>query len=58
MNNKTIFDKDVNDGVYCTTAGVFSKFNQPLCFVGGNCSLQVRQKLILFRYFINFPIIL
>ena len=42
MTNKTIFDKDVNDGVYCTTAGVFSKFNQPLCFVGGNCSLQVK----------------
>jgi len=46
MGNKTIFDKDVNDGVYCTTAGVFSKFNQPLCFVGGNCSLQVYINII------------
>jgi len=53
MSNKTIFDKDVNDGVYCTTTGIFSKFNQPLCFVGGNCSLQVKYNFSIYYIFIK-----
>ena len=48
--NKTIFDKDVLDGVYCTTAGIFSKYNTPLCFVGGNCSLQVNIEITLYNF--------
>jgi Bardet-Biedl syndrome 2 protein len=40
LNNKTIFNKDVMDGVYCIATGNFSNYTCPLCIVGGNCSLQ------------------
>jgi Bardet-Biedl syndrome 2 protein len=39
-NNKTMFDKEILDGVYCLTTGMFSNFSYPICLVGGNCSLQ------------------
>jgi Bardet-Biedl syndrome 2 protein len=40
LENKTLFDKDILDGVYCLTSGYFSNFNFSMCIVGGNCSLQ------------------
>ena len=40
QNNKTLFNKDVLDGVYCITTGTFANFNNPLCIAGGNCSIQ------------------
>jgi Bardet-Biedl syndrome 2 protein len=38
--NKTLFNNELLNGVYCMTTGVFSKFNYPLCLVGGNFLIQ------------------
>lgn len=40
IDNKTMFNKDINDGVFCIISGIFSTFSNPLAIVGGNCSLQ------------------
>lgn len=40
IENKTIFNKEVEDGVYCIITGIYSTFSMPLVIVGGNCSLQ------------------
>ena len=37
--NKTVFDKDVMEGVYCMVSGMYSSYPTPLCIVGGNCSV-------------------
>lgn len=37
--NKTIFDKDIMEGVYCMVYGMYSNYPKPLCIVGGNCSV-------------------
>lgn len=37
--NKTVFDKDVMEGVYCMVSGMYSIYPTPLCIVGGNCSV-------------------
>ena len=37
--NKTVFDKDVMEGVYCMVSGMYSNYPTPLCIVGGNCSV-------------------
>jgi hypothetical protein len=42
-NNKTLYNKDVPDGVYCITTGMFANYSDPLCLTGGNCSIQVRK---------------
>ena len=39
INNKTLFDKDVIDGVFCMTCGKFSNYTMPLCLAGGNCNI-------------------
>ena len=39
MNNKTLFDKDVIEGVFCMACGKFSKYTTPLCLAGGNCNI-------------------
>jgi Bardet-Biedl syndrome 2 protein len=38
--NKTLFNNELLNGVYCMATGVFSKFNYPLCIVGGNFLIQ------------------
>jgi Bardet-Biedl syndrome 2 protein len=40
VKNKTLFNKEINDGVYCLASGIFSNYTFPICLVGGNCSLQ------------------
>ncbi|MCQ2817668.1 MAG: hypothetical protein MJ252_10425 [archaeon] len=37
--NKTMFDKEIMDGVYCIISGMFYNYSDPLCLVGGNCSV-------------------
>jgi hypothetical protein len=41
-NNKTLFNKDVPDGVFCITTGMFANYSDPLCLTGGNCSILVK----------------
>ena len=40
IENKTLFNNEVDNGVYCAISGMFSTFDNPLVIVGGNCSLQ------------------
>ena len=40
MNNKTLFDKEIAEGVFCMTCGKFASFPMPLCFVGGSYHVE------------------
>lgn len=40
--NSDLFYRDVPDGVRCLTFGALPRAPQPLAFVGGHCSIQVR----------------
>lgn len=40
LSNKTVFNKEIDDGVYCLTTGSYASFQKPLVIIGGNCSLQ------------------
>ena len=40
QQNKTLFNKDIIEGVYCIICGMYSSFNVPLCIIGGNCSVM------------------
>ena len=39
MENKTLFDREITEGVLCMSCGRFSNFNEPLCLAGGNCNI-------------------
>ena len=39
MENKTLFDREITEGVLCMACGRFSNFNEPLCLAGGNCNI-------------------
>ena len=39
QTNKTFFNKDIIEGVYCIICGMYSSFTVPLCIIGGNCSV-------------------
>ena len=39
MENKTLFDKEITEGVLSMTCGKFSSFVEPLCLAGGNCNI-------------------
>lgn len=40
LENRTIFNKEIDDGVFSMVFGAYSNFQKPLIIVGGNCSLQ------------------
>jgi Bardet-Biedl syndrome 2 protein len=40
LENKTIYNKEIEDGVYCLITGSYATFQKPLVIIGGNCSLQ------------------
>lgn len=40
IENRTVYNNEVENGVYCLLSGIFSTFTSPLVIVGGNCSLQ------------------
>ena len=37
--NKTLFDREIMEGVFCVICGMYYSFNDPLCIIGGNCSV-------------------
>lgn len=37
--NKTLFNKEIMEGVYVMVTGLYSNYKEPLCIVGGNCSV-------------------
>ena len=39
MENKTLFDREITEGVLCMACGRFSTFTEPLCLAGGNCNI-------------------
>ena len=39
MENKTLFDREIAEGVLSMTCGRFSTFKEPLCLAGGNCNI-------------------
>ena len=39
MENKTLFDREITEGVLCMSCGRFSNFKDPLCLAGGNCNI-------------------
>ena len=39
MQNKTLFDREITEGVLCIACGRFSNFTEPLCLAGGNCNI-------------------
>ena len=39
MENKTLFDREITEGVLSMTCGRFSSFTEPLCLAGGNCNI-------------------
>ena len=39
MENKTLFDREITEGVLCMCCGRFSTFTEPLCLAGGNCNI-------------------
>ena len=39
MENKTLFDREITEGVLCMVCGKFSSFKEPLCLAGGNCNI-------------------
>ena len=39
MQNKTLFDRDITEGVLCMSCGRFANFKEPLCLAGGNCNI-------------------
>ena len=39
MENKTLFDREIPEGVLSMTCGKFSSFIEPLCLAGGNCNI-------------------
>jgi Bardet-Biedl syndrome 2 protein len=39
MENRTLFDREIPEGVLSMTCGKFSSFKDPLCLAGGNCNI-------------------
>ena len=39
MENKTLFDREITEGVLSMCCGRFSNFKEPLCLAGGNCNI-------------------
>ena len=39
MENRTLFDREITEGVLSMTCGRFSSFTEPLCLAGGNCNI-------------------
>ena len=39
MGNRTLFDREITEGVLSMTCGRFSTFIEPLCLAGGNCNI-------------------
>ena len=39
MENRTLFDREITEGVLSMTCGKFSNFLEPLCLAGGNCNI-------------------
>ena len=39
MENKTLFDREITEGVLSMSCGRFSNFTEPLCLAGGNCNI-------------------
>ena len=39
MENKTLFDREITEGVLSMVCGKFSSFKEPLCLAGGNCNI-------------------
>ena len=39
MENKTLFDREITEGVLSMACGKFSSFKEPLCLAGGNCNI-------------------
>ena len=39
MENRTLFDREITEGVLSMTCGRFSSFKEPLCLAGGNCNI-------------------
>ena len=39
MENKTLFDREITEGVLSMSCGRFSTFTDPLCLAGGNCNI-------------------
>ena len=39
MGNRTLFDREIAEGVLSMTCGKFSSFIEPLCLAGGNCNI-------------------
>ena len=39
MENRTLFDREIPEGVLSMTCGKFSSFKEPLCLAGGNCNI-------------------
>ena len=39
MENKTLFDREIAEGVLSMACGKFSSFKEPLCLAGGNCNI-------------------
>ena len=39
IENRTLFDKEITEGVLSMTCGRFCSFKEPLCLAGGNCNI-------------------
>ena len=39
MENRTMFDREITEGVLSMTCGKFSSFTEPLCLAGGICNI-------------------
>ena len=39
MENKTLFDREITEGVLSIACGRFASFKEPLCLAGGNCNI-------------------
>ena len=39
MENLTLFDREITEGVLSLVCGKFSSFTEPLCLAGGNCNI-------------------